>query len=152
MEGAQGGRSDDHVLERAMDRMDADLPEMRNFILPGGHAAIPKAHICRTGVPGAERRLVELARRRSFPGGIGPLPEQAQRPALRTGPSPGPSAWHSRAPLDPARLKGSRAFQEWHGCWTAAVVENLNRGAAYLYIFAAVFGIKQTGRSHVLDP
>ena len=56
------------ALERAMDRMDADLPEMRNFILPGGHAAISQAHICRTVCRRAERRLVELARSEELPG------------------------------------------------------------------------------------
>lgn len=55
-------------LEQAMDRMDADLPEMRNFILPGGHAAISQAHICRTVCRRAERRLVELARSEELPG------------------------------------------------------------------------------------
>ncbi|MCB0779427.1 MAG: ATP:cob(I)alamin adenosyltransferase, partial [Flavobacteriales bacterium] len=41
---------------------------MRNFILPGGHAAISQAHICRTVCRRAERRLVELARSEELPG------------------------------------------------------------------------------------
>ncbi len=49
------------ALETAMDRMDADLEPMRNFILPGGHPAISQAHICRTVCRRAERRVIDLA-------------------------------------------------------------------------------------------
>ena len=48
-------------LEKAMDAMDADLPAMRNFILPGGHPAISQAHICRTVCRRAERLAIRLA-------------------------------------------------------------------------------------------
>ena len=44
-----------------MDRMDADLPKMTHFILPGGHPVLSAAHICRTVCRRAERRVVELA-------------------------------------------------------------------------------------------
>ncbi|MBK9600171.1 MAG: cob(I)yrinic acid a,c-diamide adenosyltransferase [Flavobacteriales bacterium] len=40
--------ADVEALEKTMDAFDADLPTMRNFILPGGHPAISQAHICRT--------------------------------------------------------------------------------------------------------
>lgn len=55
--------TDDDVtaLEREMDRMSEPLPEMRNFILPGGHPAISQAHICRTVCRRAERHLVTMA-------------------------------------------------------------------------------------------
>lgn len=53
--------SDVDALERAMDGMDTALPPMRHFILPGGHAAISQAHICRTVCRRAERRVVTLA-------------------------------------------------------------------------------------------
>ena len=48
-------------LEEAMDRMDAELPKMTHFILPGGHPVLSAAHICRTVCRRAERRVVELA-------------------------------------------------------------------------------------------
>ena len=48
-------------LEVAMDRMDADLPKMTHFILPGGDATLSRAHVCRTVCRRAERRVVELA-------------------------------------------------------------------------------------------
>lgn len=48
-------------LEESMDRMDADLPKMTHFILPGGHPVLSAAHICRTVCRRAERRVVELA-------------------------------------------------------------------------------------------
>lgn len=48
-------------METAMDAMDAELPEMRNFILPGGHLAASQAHVCRTVCRRAERLVVRLA-------------------------------------------------------------------------------------------
>lgn len=50
------------ALEHAMDRMDADLDPMRNFILPGGHPAASQAHVCRTVCRRAERCVVRLDR------------------------------------------------------------------------------------------
>ncbi|MBZ0206707.1 MAG: cob(I)yrinic acid a,c-diamide adenosyltransferase [Flavobacteriales bacterium] len=54
-------------LEKAMDIMDADLPTMRNFILPGGHPAISQAHICRTVCRRAERMTIRLAAEEAVP-------------------------------------------------------------------------------------
>lgn len=48
-------------LEKAMDEMDAQLPELRHFVLPGGHPAVSAAHICRTVCRRAERGVVRLA-------------------------------------------------------------------------------------------
>ncbi len=48
-------------LENAMDAMDKNLPELRNFILPGGHIAVAQCHIARTVCRRAERFVVELA-------------------------------------------------------------------------------------------
>jgi cob(I)alamin adenosyltransferase len=61
--------SDEHVasLEKAMDAMDKELPEMRNFILPGGHPAVSQAHICRTVCRRAERHCVALAAHEPIP-------------------------------------------------------------------------------------
>jgi cob(I)alamin adenosyltransferase len=51
---------DIQLLEQAMDRMDEVLAPLRNFILPGGHAAISYAHLARTICRRAERRVVSL--------------------------------------------------------------------------------------------
>ncbi len=55
------------ALESEMDRMDKELPEMRNFILPGGHSAISQAHICRTVCRRAERLVVSIAEKEQLP-------------------------------------------------------------------------------------
>ena len=55
------------ALETAMDSMDAELPEMRNFILPGGHPAVSQAHICRTVCRKAERLVVSIAEQEQLP-------------------------------------------------------------------------------------
>lgn len=51
---------DIEILEDAMDLMDAGLPPLRNFILPGGHPAVSVCHICRTVCRRAERLTVAL--------------------------------------------------------------------------------------------
>lgn len=55
------------ALEHAMDTMDQELPEMRNFILPGGHVAVSQAHICRTVCRRAERLVVHIAAQEQLP-------------------------------------------------------------------------------------
>jgi len=52
--------SDILLLENEMDQMNSGLPEMKSFILPGGHVAVSTAHICRTICRRAERLIVEL--------------------------------------------------------------------------------------------
>ncbi|MDG1252806.1 MAG: cob(I)yrinic acid a,c-diamide adenosyltransferase [Schleiferiaceae bacterium] len=47
-------------LEKAIDRMDAALPPLQNFVLPGGHLAVSQAHISRTVCRRAERLCAEL--------------------------------------------------------------------------------------------
>jgi len=47
-------------LETEMDAMDATLPELRHFILPGGHQSVSFAHLARTVCRRAERMIVEL--------------------------------------------------------------------------------------------
>jgi cob(I)alamin adenosyltransferase len=47
-------------LEAEMDAMDATLPELRHFILPGGHQSVSFAHLARTVCRRAERMIVEL--------------------------------------------------------------------------------------------
>jgi cob(I)alamin adenosyltransferase len=43
--------------------MDQSLPEMKTFILPGGHIIVSKCHIARTVCRRAERIIVELSDR-----------------------------------------------------------------------------------------
>lgn len=53
--------SDIEELERDIDRMLDELPELKNFILPGGHAIIASCHIARTVCRRAERIMVKLS-------------------------------------------------------------------------------------------
>ena len=52
--------SDVLLLEKEMDAMNESLPEMKSFILPGGHPTVSTAHICRTVCRRAERLIVAL--------------------------------------------------------------------------------------------
>jgi cob(I)alamin adenosyltransferase len=54
-------KTDIELLEREMDEMNSSLPELRNFILPGGGQASSFCHVARTVCRRAERRIVELA-------------------------------------------------------------------------------------------
>jgi cob(I)alamin adenosyltransferase len=50
------------ALETAIDRFEAELPALRQFLLPGGHPAAAALHLSRTICRRAERRCVTLAR------------------------------------------------------------------------------------------
>lgn len=50
------------ALERLIDRLDADLSPLRQFILPGGSEGAAMLHQARTVVRRAERRTVSLVR------------------------------------------------------------------------------------------
>ena len=52
--------SDISFLEKEIDRMDETLPPLKNFILPGGHAAVSFLHIARCVCRRAERCCVRL--------------------------------------------------------------------------------------------
>ncbi|EAQ41202.1 cob(I)yrinic acid a,c-diamide adenosyltransferase [Polaribacter sp. MED152] len=47
-------------LENKIDAMDAELPQMTHFILPGGHQAVSFCHVARCVCRRAERLCVEL--------------------------------------------------------------------------------------------
>ena len=49
-------------LEKELDRLNAGLPPLEDFVLPGGSRAAAAAHLARTVCRRAERRLVALAR------------------------------------------------------------------------------------------
>jgi len=59
-------------LERELDRLNVDLPPLKDFILPGGNLAAAQAHLARTICRRAERRVIALARH-----------EQVNEPAIR---------------------------------------------------------------------
>ncbi|GAB4042224.1 cob(I)yrinic acid a,c-diamide adenosyltransferase [Spirosoma jeollabukense] len=48
------------LLEQAMDEMDAELPELRAFVLPGGHESVSFCHLARTVCRRAERLVISL--------------------------------------------------------------------------------------------
>jgi cob(I)alamin adenosyltransferase len=48
-------------LEKAIDEMEEELPELTHFILPGGDLAAAQCHVARTVCRRAERRILEFA-------------------------------------------------------------------------------------------
>lgn len=54
-------------LESEMDRMNADLPALGSFVLPGGFRLNAELHVCRTVCRRAERAVVALAREEQVP-------------------------------------------------------------------------------------
>lgn len=53
--------SDITLLEKEIDRMNEELPELRSFILPGGHPVVSYCHISRCICRRAERQIIRLA-------------------------------------------------------------------------------------------
>jgi len=53
------GEEEVKFLEKVIDELQAELPELKHFILPGGCPAGSTLHICRTVCRRAERRCVE---------------------------------------------------------------------------------------------
>lgn len=47
-------------LETWIDQLSEDLPELKNFILPGGHPIVSYCHVCRTVCRRAERSIIAL--------------------------------------------------------------------------------------------
>ena len=56
-------------LEGAIDRMNDLLPDLNQFILPGGHLSAAPAHVARTVCRRTERRTIELVEREEGPAG-----------------------------------------------------------------------------------
>jgi cob(I)alamin adenosyltransferase len=52
---------DIELLESWMDKMDSALPEMKSFILPGGHTTVSFCHIARCVCRRGERIVVDLS-------------------------------------------------------------------------------------------
>lgn len=57
-------------FERLIDQLTSKLPELRNFILPGGGMVGSHLHLARTICRRAERRLVELSQHESVDNAI----------------------------------------------------------------------------------
>jgi cob(I)alamin adenosyltransferase len=47
-------------VEEICDEVNADLPKLRSFVLPGGSPAAAQLHVCRTVCRRAERRALEV--------------------------------------------------------------------------------------------
>ncbi len=58
-------------LEGAIDRLQKRLPDLKGFLLPGGHVSAAWAHVARSVCRRAERRLIRLMREQpaETPGG-----------------------------------------------------------------------------------
>lgn len=52
---------DVEFLEQEMDEMDRDLPEMKSFILPGGHVNVSFCHLARCVCRRTERLAIKLS-------------------------------------------------------------------------------------------
>jgi cob(I)alamin adenosyltransferase len=50
------------MMEKEIDKMDASLPPLKNFILPSGTPTVSKCHIARTVCRRAERNLISLGK------------------------------------------------------------------------------------------
>lgn len=57
----QLSEKDIELLENEIDKMNEELPELRSFILPGGHSTVSYCHISRTICRRAERLVIKLA-------------------------------------------------------------------------------------------
>jgi cob(I)alamin adenosyltransferase len=58
--------SDIEFLEKEIDKMNEELPVMKNFILPGGHVAVSTIHVGRCVCRRAERLCVNLEEHELF--------------------------------------------------------------------------------------
>lgn len=57
----QLSNADIELLETEIDAMDAKLPTLKNFILPGGHQSVSFCHLARCICRRAEREVVNLS-------------------------------------------------------------------------------------------
>ena len=52
------------LLEQEIDKMNEDLPELKHFILPGGHILVSCIHVSRSILPACRKRLCSIERAR----------------------------------------------------------------------------------------
>ena len=60
MEKVKIEKKDVKYIEFHIDSMNNELPELKNFIIPGGHKISSYSHVCRSICRRAERRISEL--------------------------------------------------------------------------------------------
>ena len=53
-------KKDVEYIELEIDRLNESLPELKNFIIPGGHKISSYSHVCRSICRRAERKISEL--------------------------------------------------------------------------------------------
>ena len=53
-------KKDVEYIELEIDRLNKNLPELKNFIIPGGHKISSYSHVCRSICRRAERKITEL--------------------------------------------------------------------------------------------
>ncbi len=58
------------LLEKEIDRMSEKLPEMRSFVLPGGHTTVSYCHIARCVCRRAERCAIHLSENHFVDGSV----------------------------------------------------------------------------------
>lgn len=58
--------TDVELLEKEIDKMNEKMPEMKSFILPGGHVAVSSAHVARCVCRRCERLCVTLQEQNMF--------------------------------------------------------------------------------------
>ena len=58
------------LLEKEMDKIDAIVPKLSNFVLPGGNQSVAYSHVCRSICRRAERLIVKLADKAEIDTGI----------------------------------------------------------------------------------
>ena len=63
-------KSDVEFIELEIDRLNKDLPELKNFVIPGGHKTSSYSHVCRSICRRAERKISELNNKSSVDSNI----------------------------------------------------------------------------------
>ena len=92
------------ALEADCDRFNADLPELRSFVLPGGTEAAARLHVARTVCRRAEREALEASTEHA----LNPLDTRLSQPPLGSPVHPGARRQRrgrgGRAPVEARRL------------------------------------------------
>lgn len=63
-------KKDVEYIELEIDRLNKDLPELKNFVIPGGHKTSSYSHVCRSICRRAERKISELNNKSSIDSNI----------------------------------------------------------------------------------
>lgn len=54
-------------IEKQIDKLESSLPELKSFLIPGGHPAVSVCHVCRTICRRAERRIYDILDNEELP-------------------------------------------------------------------------------------